>query len=598
MKPSKLALILIVFLQATVLLLAQDYSIYLDEDYSDWDSFVPLYQDSIGDGADIDFGTFKSTSYKSYLFLYLEVGREINLQDLNAIWMYIDTDNDLTTGLQIKGIGADLQFSFGSRSGNYYRGTTNYPIYHDDLGFVSLPTVTSDRFELKIDTSIVIGGHKVFTSSSIKYVFIDDIFGGDQMPDGDGGIIYNFELTEPLQGVNYSIGKLNSNFLRIVSYNIERDNLFDPSRKEEFSRIIKALNPDIFGFQEIYNHSAEQTAELIEEFLPSNGNEQWYAAKQGSDIITVSRFPITQSFYVEGNGAFLVDLSGKYEKDLLLVNAHTPCCDNNDGRQREIDAFMAFVREAKKEGGELTLEFETPIVILGDMNLVGYKQQQTTLITGDIVNTGIFGEKFNPDWDGTDFMDSKPPTTHQPSTISWYNEGSSFAPGRLDYIVFTNSVIQLENSFVLFTNSLPQDSLDYYNLRSEDVTNASDHLPSVADFSLGKTVNIEDLGINIIPNKFLLAQNYPNPFNPSTIIKYEIPDQTPNDIMRVQIKVFDILGRQVAVLENSLQSAGSYEVQFNAKDLHSGVYFYCLRVGGSSQKSISFDETKMMMLLK
>ena len=115
---------------------------------------------------------------------------------------------------------------------------------------------------------------------------------------------------------------------------------------------------------------------------------------------------------------------------------------------------------------------------------------------------------------------------------------------------------------------------------------------------MGETVNIEDLGINSFPSQYLLAQNYPNPFNPSTIIKYEIPDESHNDVMLVQLKVYDVIGREVAELVNRLQSTGSYQVQFNAEDYHSGVYFYQLRVGSSSNNTADFYETKMMLLLK
>ncbi|HHE64921.1 MAG TPA: endonuclease/exonuclease/phosphatase family protein, partial [Bacteroidetes bacterium] len=516
-------LILMIFLGAKFTASPQSFRIVLDEDYSDWKSIPPLYSDNTGDSNGIDFISVKATNYNGFLFFYLELGSEINLQDQNSITLYLDTDNDPATGLQIKGIGAEIEYTFGTRSGKFRDGLLTVDISHADIGLVSIPTVTSSVFEIMIDTSVVIAGKKLFTSSQMKIALVNNITGGDEIPDGDVEPIFNFISTESQIEINYSIEKLNSKYVRILSYNSERDNLFDASLKDSYSRIFKALNPTIIGFQEIYDHTAEQTAALIEEFLPSLESEQWYYAKQGSDIIVVSRFPIDQSFYVQGNGAFLVNLREKYGKDLLFVNAHTPCCANNDSRQREIDAFMAFIRDAKEEGGLLTLEDQTPIVIVGDMNLVGYKQQQTTLITGDIVNTNIYGNKFIPDWDSTYLMDTKPPTTNSPATFTWYNEGSSFAPGRLDYIVFTNSVIDLQNSFVLFTNELPQDSLDKYNLIFDDVTRASDHLPTVADFDFNPIVSVEEVSDVRRPNDFKLSQNYPNPFNPSTIINYSIP---------------------------------------------------------------------------
>ena len=99
----------------------------------------------------------------------------------------------------------------------------------------------------------------------------------------------------------------------------------------------------------------------------------------------------------------------------------------------------------------------------------------------------------------------------------------------------------------------------------------------------------EIVGVEEIPtitNHFSLDQNYPNPFNPTTKITYSIEKQGD-----VKLKVFDVLGRQVAELVNQQQNAGSYEVNFNASNLSSGLYFYTIETG-------SFKATKKMMLLK
>jgi hypothetical protein len=92
---------------------------------------------------------------------------------------------------------------------------------------------------------------------------------------------------------------------------------------------------------------------------------------------------------------------------------------------------------------------------------------------------------------------------------------------------------------------------------------------------------------------FSLGQNYPNPFNPATKIKYTIPSSTlsGNEGFLTTLKVYDVLGNEVAVLVNGEQIAGNYEVDFDASKLSSGIYFYKL-------VSDSFVETKKMLLMK
>jgi len=86
--------------------------------------------------------------------------------------------------------------------------------------------------------------------------------------------------------------------------------------------------------------------------------------------------------------------------------------------------------------------------------------------------------------------------------------------------------------------------------------------------------------------KFILHQNYPNPFNPSTNIEYAIIDRE-----YVTLKVYDVIGKEVVTLVNEEKPAGSFNIEFNASNLASGVYYYQLRSG-------EFMESKKMILMK
>lgn len=91
---------------------------------------------------------------------------------------------------------------------------------------------------------------------------------------------------------------------------------------------------------------------------------------------------------------------------------------------------------------------------------------------------------------------------------------------------------------------------------------------------------------DITITSFMLEQNYPNPFNPATRIKYQLPEAS-----QVSIKIFDILGKEIATLVNEFKEAGAYEVEFNSTGLASGIYFYRMSGGG-------FVSVKKMNILK
>ena len=104
---------------------------------------------------------------------------------------------------------------------------------------------------------------------------------------------------------------------------------------------------------------------------------------------------------------------------------------------------------------------------------------------------------------------------------------------------------------------------------------------------LGKDIQATGVqGTVVIPKDFVLFQNYPNPFNPTTVIHYYLPVAS-----HAVVKVYDVLGREVATLVNEQKPAGSYHVAFDARLLSSGVYFYRITAG-------TFTKSKQMMLIK
>jgi hypothetical protein len=100
-----------------------------------------------------------------------------------------------------------------------------------------------------------------------------------------------------------------------------------------------------------------------------------------------------------------------------------------------------------------------------------------------------------------------------------------------------------------------------------------------------------DEGNNIYPEDLKLFQNYPNPFNPSTKIKFSVPTIASDFSSKTTLKVYDILGEEVATLVNEQILTGNYEVRFDATNLSSGIYLYKIQAG-------DYTDVKKMILMK
>ena len=140
------------------------------------------------------------------------------------------------------------------------------------------------------------------------------------------------------------------------------------------------------------------------------------------------------------------------------------------------------------------------------------------------------------------------------------------------------------------------ENIDWYNCSTAHSQSLNGNLKAYAAWYLWASLAGWDgiTGVKndeIISRTFNLYQNYPNPFNPTTKIQFTIPDVGTSFMKFVQLKVYDILGNEIATLVNEEKPAGIYEVNFDASHLSSGIYFYKLNAG-------DFVVTKKMTLLR
>ena len=567
------------------------HPICIDGLFNDWGNVPVAYQDIDNDHVDADYSTLKITYDSEFLFIYINFHEnEYLMQNWNDFHLYIDSDNDQSTGNLIRGVGADLIWSFGGRSGKQYINGQESTVYQNDLTLRIAPTVTSSEFEIAIargSSPLTVNNQQIMTQGKIVFSELEDGT-GDFIPDELGGVSFSIGEDFIIGPEPITIERLNESDLRVVSYNTLNEGILDSDRQDHFKRILQTIDPDIIALQE---HSDwDEIHDIIQSWFPQ---EQWYASWTYRDLVILSRFQIIHDANIissERTMAALLDTEDELGKNLLIFNSHLSCCDNDEGRQEQVDEFSSVWRNWVQNGnGPFELEYGTPFIHLGDFNYVGYNQQVETIKTGDIINENDFGVDFLPDWDSTAIIDLFSRQTHKRMGYTWRNDGSSFNPGKLDYIFYSDASIDTGKHYILNTLAIDQTDLDNYNLQLDDTQEASDHLPLVFDIIVSSNVGVGD--DDALPNSFRIYPNYPNPFNSTTKIDYQLPKKT-----NVQLVIFDILGRSVITLVDDILQPGYKTITWNGIDafgnnVSAGMYFYMIQTGKNR-------EVKKMVLLK
>lgn len=273
------------------------------------------------------------------------------------------------------------------------------------------------------------------------------------------------------------------------------------------------------------------------------------------------------------------------------------------------------------------------IIVVDSTQLLSDGTYSLNHVPSDSVDIGVYPNSSSTTWDYV--------ITHYPSTIYWEKATLLYPTGniinvnigaiRITSTTANNSVngkvMSIMNSTVSnlkdvnlyarlgnnFVRCAVSDGNGVYHLQSlpsgtlKIIANRMGFTGDSTTVTLTPVSNIDSINFylrylyigikkieNTVPSEFKLGQNYPNPFNSMTKINIDIPDGFPlktywND--RIVLKVFNILGRDIATLVNEVLTPGMYEVQWNSSNFPSGVYFYKLTAG-------DFSEAKRMLLIK
>lgn len=566
-------LLILPLLFSTFQLAGQSAPITIDGQFDEWNDNLSSYSDPDESVSGVDLIAFQVSNDEHFLFLKLVMDTELNLKEddpiAHNIYLYIDADNNEDTGLNVQpGIGTELGINFSNKSANFY-GSSTVSVGFTEIQFRMGPTVTSKEFEIAIGRDVLPDNiNELFTSPTIKILF-KNWNNGDIMPNENEVFNYTFDETPVPEFTPVSLNKESDDFIRIVAYNTLWNGLEDAGRVYHFGKVIKALNPDVIGFSECYDTFISTVESLMNTWIPLDNGHGWYVVKKG-DLITASRWPILQSWpFVTRQFPVLIDLPDNFNRDLLYTNTHLSCCANNEDRQLQIDEYVNFMLQLKAGGGGLGFTTNTPFVYGGDLNLVGYAEQLNTLLTGEIKNINSFGEGGPMDWDDSDLADVIPIQSDKRMAYTWRNDNSVFPPGRLDFIIYSDAVMNVEKSYVLQTEVMPQDRLQQNDLDLNNTVSASDHFPVVADF----TIDVVDA---VVESEIPILEIKPNPV--SDELNVQLSEEVSGELV-----ILDALGRVVKKAAFTGQS-----LILDVSELEGGIYFLTIDQKGKPAINSSF----------
>jgi len=552
------------------------HPIVIDGLFDDWQEVPVTITDPEGDYNYDDWAELKITNDDDFIFFKISLhSEETLLQNWNNFYLYIDADRDSLTGHPFRGLGAELAWHFGYRTGQYFEQDGIIDLWQNDITLRQAPTVTSTEFEI----AIARGSFVLSDPDSIAVIFSSFYDTGDYMPDSWGGVVYQLDTTvvgpaEPIL--------LEKTGTRLVTYNTLYTGILEPDRQPKFQRIIQALDPDIIALQE---HSEwNEIGDIISSWFPE---DTWYQGYTFRDLVVLSKYPIINQANLissERTMCALLQTDDPINPYLLILNSHFSCCDNDDDRQEQVDELVQVLREWRlNDNGPFDLPEGTPMFHVGDFNFVGYREQIETVTAGNIQDEGNYGSDFPLDWDGTAITDLFSRQTHKRMAYTWRSDGSSFNPGKLDYVLYTDSNLSILNHFVLNTLAMPDSVLNEWELEAEDTNEASDHLPRIVDFM------VTDLGIAgelDLPQQYILSHPYPNPFNPQVMIPITMAREA-----LIQLRIYDIHGRLVISIADDVLPAGKKLFSWDGSQYPSGVYIVRCQAGHVMQ-------TEKIILLK
>jgi exonuclease III len=406
--------------------------------------------------------------------------------------IYLDVDGNAETGTGFAGLGTDLLLDFSPFQDDQ-RFFPAQGVFYPEGDSLPAAEVIADFFPNGLNDFMT---HPASTEFEIL-IPLEALRGLE--PGGQLGILLRNRVSDfaPDLGTTFyidvpfhlrtpevvdSLDKEDPDDIRIASWNVLVDGPMNPQKEDAYGRILAATRPDIINFQELYDASTTWARNFVDKWIPL-AQGQWYAAKQ-NDCITVSRFPILDSWAVNGNLVVHVQTEPVWGFDAIIVNAHTPArVENQAARLNETKNFMVLLRNLLNGSRPDAPETDFTILVTGDLNANSPKLELSSPRTGTFVDPVFQGLNYWTDDYRLPLVDAAPRHTHPvlPRLYTWRSFQSDTRQ-RLDYIYYQQSRLTRRNAFVVDTQTMPAEFLSRYGLQFADARE-SDHLLLIADFT-------------------------------------------------------------------------------------------------------------------
>ncbi len=470
-------------------ILAAAPPIVIDGGFGDWgDVAVVLEDPADAPEAPLDFGELRVTHDDRFVHLLIDVTRAVNIQRLRGrIEVLFDADADKNTGRPVHGMqGVDLIVELSPHDpANPQRAGLGAAITFPAgdcmrlspylIGLTFAPTYASDAFELRVERGATFPGVPLlFESNSFRgrLVYLDR---NDAVLDDTRVFAYDLTPVDPVPSNQRTdpLARPAGTHLRVMTWNIGMGGL--RSNRASFKRILHALDPDVILLQELTeDDDPQRLAALFRAWITSEGDRWTVLRGSGggrlrcavASHLKLSRYaaldplpmPDRADRSVRVMGAELT-VSGHR---LLVVSAHLRCCGyagSFEDRTRvvEADAIRRAIADA------VTSRRFDGVVVGGDLNLVGSRWPLDVLAEQlDVI---------------------EPLQLDGRSNTTWWDIRQPFVPGRLDFMLRSDTSPAVSRSFVLDTRLVEPRWLQRHGLRARDTVEASDHLPVVVDLS-------------------------------------------------------------------------------------------------------------------